>query len=111
MSELTEQLRNARGKRYYDILKQILAEIGPQIAEDARTIKDQNGGKLTLFNVGQLAVKYDLNFKATVEWLEESRVLKTGAYERLKDAGVKAREVLTAVPQGDAKGLCGCGRR
>lgn len=95
MSELTEKLKVTRGKGYYTVLKAILAQVGPQIAADARAIKAESG-KLTVFNVGCLAVKYDLNLKATFEWLEESRVLPAGTYDRLKERGLKAREVLDA---------------
>lgn len=94
MSELTEKLKVTRGKGYYTILKAILADCGQQILDDANAIKAT--GKLTVLDVGKLAVKYDLNFKATCEWLEENRVLPAGSYQRLIDRGLKAREVLEA---------------
>lgn len=97
LTELTEKLKVTRGKGYYTVLKAILAQVGPQIAADAEAIKAANGGKFTVYNVGCLAVKYDLNFKATCEWLEESRVLPAGTYDRLKERGLKAREVFAAV--------------
>lgn len=96
-SDLTEKLRHTRGKGYYTVLQAILADIGPQLAADAVAILAESGGKMTVYNVGCLAVKYDLNFKATCEWLEESRVIPTGTYQRLKERGLKAREVFEAV--------------
>lgn len=95
MSDLTEKLRHTRGKGYYTVLKAILADIGPQLAADAVAILAESGGKMTVYDIGCLAVKYDLNLKATFEWLEESRVIPAGTYDRLKDRGLKAREVLT----------------
>lgn len=94
---LTAKLRVTRGKGYYTILKAILAEVGPLLVADAEAIKAESGGKFTVYNVGCLAVKYDLNLKATCEWLEESRVLPVGSYRRLKARGLKATEVFEAV--------------
>lgn len=95
MTKLTDQLKTARGKRYYDILKLILVDVGPQIVADAQQIAIDTG-KLTVLDIGRMAVKYDLNYRATCEWLEESRVLPAGAYQRLKDNGLKVGEVLAA---------------
>ena len=91
---LTEKLKVARGKGYFTVLKAILAECGQQMADDARDTINQNEGKYTTLDIGKLAVKYDLNFKATCEWLEESQVIPTGTYIRLKERGLKATEVL-----------------
>jgi hypothetical protein len=99
MSELTDKLRVTRGKGYYTVLKQILAECGQQIIDDANIIKAT--GKLTVLDIGRLAVKYDLNLKATAEWLEENRALPTGTYQRLLDRGLKAREILEAAKNND----------
>lgn len=93
LAELTKKLKVTRGKGYFTLLKQILAECGQQIVDDAYAIATQNG-RLTPFDVGVLAVKYDLNFKATCEWLEDSRVIPTGIYQRLMLRGLKAEQVL-----------------
>jgi hypothetical protein len=103
VSELTDKLKVTRGKGYYTVLKQILAECGQQMADEARAIKEATH-RITLYDLGVLALKYGLNFKATTEWLEESRVLKAGTYQRLVDSGVKAREVFTAVRKRQTKG-------
>jgi hypothetical protein len=101
LRELTDKLKVTRGKGYYTILKQILAICGQQMADEARATKEANEA-LTLYDLGALALKYDLNFKATVEWLEESRVLKSGAYQRLIDRGVKAQELFAKVKERQA---------
>lgn len=99
---LTEKLRVTRGRGYYTVLKAILASIGPQLVADANAIKAESGGKLTAYDVGCLAMKYDLNLKATCEWLEESRTLPVGTYDRLKRGGLKATEVFDEVTVGQA---------
>ena len=96
MSELTDKLKVTRGKGYYTVLKAILAAIGPQIAADARAIVAENG-EFSPYNIGCLAVKYNLNFKATCEWLEESQVLPVGTYDRLKRSGLKFGKILLEI--------------
>lgn len=91
-------MKEARGQEYQAILRQILRDVGGEIAEDARQMKDETGS-ITLLNCGVLAVSYDLNLKAVMEWLEESRVLPTGTYELCQSRGMKAREVLAAARQ------------
>lgn len=96
MSELTEKLKVTRGKGYYTVLKQILAECGQAIADDARAITAETG-QLNAVDIGRLALRYDLNFKATCEWLEDSRILPAGTHGRLMRAGIKPGEVFEAV--------------
>jgi hypothetical protein len=102
MSALTEQLRHARGKRYYDILRLVLADVGALIVTDARAVIASTG-TLTTLDIGVLSVRYDLNYKATVEWLEENQVLPTGTYEKMLDSGLGTRlkvgEILAAARQ------------
>lgn len=101
MSELTEKLKVTRGKGYYTVLGAILTEVGQQMIADANAIKAENGGKFTVYNVGCLAVKYDLNFKATCEWLEQSRVLPVGTYDRLKGCGLKFGKILLEIKEAE----------
>lgn len=96
---LTQQLKTARGKRYYDILKQVIAARGDDIVRDARAAIAANDGKLTAVDVGVLAVRYDLNLKATWEWLEECRVLPTGTYDKAVSRGMRAKQVLQSAQQ------------
>jgi len=98
MSELTDKLKVTRGKGYYTVLKAILGAIGPQIATDARAIVAENG-EFSTYNIGCLALKYDLNFKATCEWLEESQVLPVGTYDRLKRSGLKFGKILLEIKE------------
>jgi len=98
MSNQTNKLKVTRGKGYFTVLKTILAECGQQMVNDAKgTIQVE--GKFTVLDIGKLAIKYDLNFKATCEWLEESMIIPAGTYIRLKKRGLKATKVLEAAAQ------------
>ena len=92
---LIAELNTARGKRYYDLLRQVLADIGPAIVADFDRFRAETG-TVTPVNLGQIVLRHGLNFKATCEWLEEVTDLPTGTYERLKLDGLKVRDVLDA---------------
>lgn len=96
MNRLTDKLRTLRGKAYHTLLKTILDECGQQIVQEARVII-VGSGRLAPVDIGALAIKYDLNFRATCEWLEESQVIPTGVYDRLIERGLRVSEVLAAV--------------
>lgn len=83
---------NLRGVAYYTELKRILAEIGPAIIADAEAIKAATG-TITPVGVAGLALKHNLNFKATCEWLEEQRFLRYGTYDRIR-ASLKISDLL-----------------
>jgi hypothetical protein len=99
VSALTEDLKTARGKRYYDILRLVLAEVGGAIEADARAIVEQTG-KITPLDVGRLATRYDLNFKATCEHLEDRNVLPCGTHQSLVERGLKVKRILAATGGG-----------
>lgn len=104
MSENTDRLKVSRGKGYYTVLRLVLAEIGQAMLDDARAIKAERGG-ISLLDIGRLAVRYDLNLKATMEWLAEGsqgHIIPTGAYDMCVDGGMKARQVLEAARQAEA---------
>ena len=82
------------GKGYYDELKAILAECGQHILADYQALKAEYT-KMTVYEVARLAVRYNLNLKATFEWLEENHLLRAGTYERLRDgAAWRVRDVI-----------------
>lgn len=90
---LTEQLKKARGKHFVLLLKQVYADLSPDLAEQALIIIKETG-KLTPTDVGVLALRFNLQLKHTFEFLEEQNVLPSGTYDRLKDRGLKASEVI-----------------
>lgn len=70
----------ARGQRYYALLKAFLKARGKAIVSEFWHIKSREG-KATLFDLGYLSAKHGLNFRATVEWLEECRCVRSGTYD------------------------------
>jgi hypothetical protein len=98
---MTNQLQGLRGQAYYSRLKAILAECGQQMALDAHNIK-RDTGKFTVVDIGRLARRYELNYKATCEWLEESGVLRTGTYDYILDGGIRVRDIMAALDAQDA---------
>lgn len=94
--ELTQSLKTARGKRYYDILKSIRDLVAPDLTTDVEAIK-QHHGKLTVVLVGVLALHYDVNFKAMLELLEWIVRIPCCQYDRIiTDGGLKVRDIFEA---------------
>jgi hypothetical protein len=96
--KLTQALKTARGKHFGTLLKQTYATLGPRLTEAARAIK-QETGKITPTDVGKLALEFNLCLKHTFDFLEDvqDQVLPTGTYDRLKDRGLKAKELTRVV--------------
>lgn len=94
--ELTQSLKTARGKRYYDILKSLRDIIAPDLAADFEAVYQYRGG-MTPAWIGVLALHYDVNYKAMIELLEWGRHVKCGLYDRIiTDGGVKVRDAFEA---------------
>jgi hypothetical protein len=95
-ADLTQQLKTARGKRYYDILKALRDLIAADLRADFEAIK-QSYGKMTPVMVGVLALHYDVNYKAMCELLEWGRCLHCNSYGRIiTDGGLKVGAILEA---------------
>lgn len=90
-----------RGKAYFDELRAIVAEIAPDLRRDVEAIKAER--KIKTRDLCVLALRYRLNFKATVEALEDMNLLACGVYDRIKDSGfpimASLREVWAEMPQ------------
>lgn len=91
-----EAFRNARGQRYYALLKTILSLKGKNMVEDVLAIKA--GGKLaSIADLIHLMAKYEFppnRFKPFCEWLEECRAIKSGAYTRIIESRWTIRGLL-----------------
>ena len=90
------KLRGLRGKHYINALLTIEAESGDSMNTEFDRIKKETG-KVTLCNIGQIAVKYGLNIKATIEWFEHTGRIRFGMYDSLKNRGLKAMDIYKAV--------------
>lgn len=94
--ELTQSLKTARGKRYYDILKSLRDIIASDLSADFEAISQHRGG-MTPAWIGVLALHYDVNYKAMIELLEWGHHVKTGLYDRIiLGGGLKVRDVFEA---------------
>lgn len=72
----------ARGERYYALLKAFLSVNGKAITDEGKRIYAERDG-LRPIDLGYISLKFGLNFKATVEWLEETVVIPGNTYERI----------------------------
>lgn len=87
--ELTNQLKTARGKSFVRLLKQTYQAIAPELAAKAREKE-----KLSVNDVADLAIAYNLSLKHCFDFLEEQMVLPTGTYESLMDRGLKPKKIM-----------------
>jgi len=96
--ELLIQFKTARGERYYAILKAILSIKGKAIVDRAEEYKSKHSnGKMSVADCFHLLMdfKFPLNrFKPLVEWLEETRTIKTGSFRRIQQGGHKVKKTL-----------------
>lgn len=84
------------GKAYYTELRAILLEITPALIGDVAVLLGRNS-KITVADLCRLALKYELNLKATCKALEDLRILPCGAYDALLDRGFKPMAALREV--------------
>lgn len=85
---LAAMKEGARGERYYALLKAFLSVNGKAITDEGKRIYAERDS-LRPIDMGYISLKFGLNFKATVEWLEETRVMRSGVYEKVKHFKVK----------------------
>lgn len=106
MKTLTDQLKEARGARYFDILRLIsFSGIGDCIADDVRAIRKKNG-KVTIVDIAEMAIVYDLNVKAVFDIGNKRGVLPAGLHDKffqkhkvsVGDILEKARERMEPLP-------------
>ena len=83
-----------QGKAYYTALRGILKSEGPAILATLNRWRAQHGG-VTVEMVGALALKHELNLKATCEFLADSRILPCDTYGRITRS-MRPTEVLRA---------------
>jgi hypothetical protein len=84
-ARITEEMKTARGQRYYGLLKSALKVSGKAIAEKAQALRAEHDG-LTMAMLGYMTHHFNLNFKALGEWLEECRIIPTGTTERISES-------------------------
>lgn len=102
---IASEMKSARGQRYYGLLKSFLAVNGKAIVNHFKMIKAVQEGKVTPVDIAYIALKFDLNFKATWEWLVETRCIAVDYDEiphsfTVKRAYEAAREKYPLLAQG-----------
>jgi hypothetical protein len=88
-----EMRKGARGQRYYSLLKAHLSITGKAMVDECKRLRTELGA-ITPVEIAYLSVKFKLNFKATWEWLEETRCLRT-SYDSVV-LGFKVKEIVAA---------------
>lgn len=88
-----QDLKHARGHRYGELIRESYEELSPLLVIDANEMIKAEG-KLSIVDVGTLAIRYNLHLKYACEFLEWQKMLPTGTYERLKDRGLIVERVL-----------------
>lgn len=74
IKRIAAELKTARGQRYYGLLKSFLKVNGKPMVDAWKAMKAR--GSVTPVEIAYLSLKYDLNFKATWEWLHETGCLQ-----------------------------------
>jgi hypothetical protein len=99
MSELTQQLKQTRGKAYFDLARKCWVECSESVRLDIVFIRDNHSttGNLSIAALAALCIKYDLPFKTLLELLEDAEILPSGTYDRIAaSSGFKVRDALEA---------------
>src|SRR5678816_940689 len=95
LATLTEELKQARGKEYIARLEYIFKLVGDDIKADVAVIREVYG-KFTPVDIGIIVIKYNLNFKAVCEWMEQERIIPAAMYSHMMDNGLKVKDILAA---------------
>lgn len=93
-ARLCEQIKMARGERYYGLLKALLSVIGKEIHDYAVSIVDRQGF-IAGVDIAHVHLKFNLNMKATWEWLVETDVIHQ-PYEYFSRSKYKVRDAESA---------------
>lgn len=92
LEKAQEAIKTARGQVYYGLLKTILSHVGKAMVDEVAAIRAKQGG-LSVIDVAYVSLKFKLNFKATVEWLEETNAIKPYVYEDFKATRIKVADL------------------
>lgn len=99
LPRLLIEFKTARGQRYYAILKAILSLCGGDLARDVNALRNQKpaGVGISYADLCHELVRYRWprnRWKPFLEWLEECRVIKVGAYTYFKERGIGVARML-----------------
>lgn len=87
LDKCREAIKTSQGQKYFSLLKAILSIVGKHIYDDVMAYKAANeSGKIAIVDLGYITLRYGLNFKATIEWLEETHGLLSGTHSRIMES-------------------------
>lgn len=97
---MQHRLHGLRGRAYVLEMKRIMAELSPLIRQDFFLIVKEKG-KFTPNDLGAMAMKWRLPLTVLDDYLPDLTVLPgekhplypSGTWERLRDRGMKARDI------------------
>ena len=95
VKRIAAELKLARGARYYALLKAFLAVNGKAMVDEILRFKAERDGKFTPVELGYVSLKYNLNFKATWDWIHENGHIRY-SYEDMGRASWKVKDVYAA---------------
>lgn len=89
LDALRQTIKDCRGKNYHDLVRAFFSIAGDAMVAEARAFPE-----FTPLHVVYLSLRFGINFKATCEYLEERRVIRSGVYAHLtKNLGAKVRDL------------------
>lgn len=80
--QLTEHLKGLRGADYYNHSIKVYNSLSESIEYSVKLIIE-NHGKLSSIDIATIALKYNINFKLSCEFLEKLGVLRLGTYNKI----------------------------
>lgn len=95
----TRKLKNSRcGKDYYRILNNISVNVKDDFITDVTSVRSLNKDRrITIFHIGCLMIRYELNCAATIHLLEKFCGAPSGTYGVLKDRGLNIGKMIEEV--------------
>lgn len=89
LDKCREAIKTSQGQKYFSLLKAILSIVGKHIYDEVMAYKAANeSGKIAIVDLGYITLRFGLNFKATIEWLEETHGLLSGTHSRIMESNI-----------------------
>lgn len=87
--ELTQHLRKAKGHEFKLLFTVAVDKIGSYLQ-----LEVQQRGKVSVLDIADFCISYNLTFKTCTEILEELKILPEGTFLTLRRGGLNVGEVM-----------------
>ena len=87
--ELTQDLRKAKGHEFKLLFTAAIDKIGSYLQ-----LEVQHRGKVSVSDIADFCISYNLTFKTCTEILEELKILPEGTFLTLRRGGLNVGEVM-----------------